>query len=62
MALGEQGREVREIAVQVLYAGQMREVTPKGLLVQSVSRNAVVIHDLARFEGRFEVGQKVKIG
>ena len=60
-ALGEQGREVREIAEQVLYAGKVREVTPSGLLVQSVSRNAVVIHDLARLEGRFEVGQEVEI-
>jgi hypothetical protein len=60
-ALGEQGREVREIVEQVLYAGGVREVTPSGLLVQSVSRNAVVIHDLARLEGRFEVGQEVEI-
>jgi len=60
-ALGEQGREVREIAEQVLYAGQVRQVTPSGLLVQSVSRNAVVIHDLVRLEGQFKVGQKVEI-
>ena len=60
-AWGEQGREVREIVEQVLYAGEVREVTPSGLLVQSVSRNAVVIHDLARLEGRFEVGQEVEI-
>ncbi len=59
--LGQQGREVREIAEQVLYAGQVRQVMPSGLLVQSVSRNAVVIHDLARLEGRFEVGQEVEI-
>ena len=42
-------------------SGKVREVTPSGLLVQSVSRNAVVIHDLARLEGRFEVGQEVEI-
>ncbi len=57
----DQGREIREVVEEVLYVGRVREVTSSGLLVQSVSRDGVVIHDLARLAGRFEVGQDVEI-
>lgn len=60
-SLQAQGREIRKISDGVLYVGQVRVITPSGLVVQSVSRDAVVIHDLAQLDGRYEVGQSTEI-
>lgn len=60
-ALQAQGREIRKISDRVLYVGQVRVITPSGLVVQSVSRDAVVIHDLTQLDGRYEVGQSTEI-
>jgi hypothetical protein len=60
-ALRARGLEIHEVVDQVLYVGRVREVTSLGLLVQSVSRNGVVIHDVGRLAGRFDVGQDVEI-
>lgn len=60
-ALLGQGLEVREAVDQVLYVGSVLDVTPAGQLVQRVAPRAVIVHDLARLDGQYAVGQQVEI-
>lgn len=57
----ELGREVLQVEPGRLYVGNIREISPDGFAVQSVSRTAVVVHDLQQLDGRFEVGQLAEI-
>lgn len=56
-----EGCETREICDRVLYVGRVHIITPSGLVVQSASRTAVVIHDLAQLDGHYEVGRLAEI-
>lgn len=58
--LQAQGIEVREVAGSVQYIGPITQVTDQ-FVVQSLGRNAVVIHDEDRLEGSFVIGQSAEI-
>ena len=55
-----QGIEIREVTDRAPYIGPITKVTDK-LVVQSIGRNVVVIHDLDRLHGSFAIGQKAEI-
>ena len=55
-----QGREVRQAVVGIQYLGKITLMTER-FAVQSLGRNAVVIHDLAQLDGGYAQGQKALI-
>lgn len=57
----ELGHEVLQVEPGRMYIGKIREISPDGFAVQSVSRTAVVVHDMQQLDGRFEVGQLAEI-
>lgn len=60
-ALREQGIDVRSTRDDVEYIGRIRQITESGLMVQGISRTAVVVHRMNKLEGEFAVGQLAEI-
>lgn len=59
--LREQGIEIQEAKDGIEYVGKIRQITVDGLMVQSVNRTAVIVHELAHLDGDFAVGQLAEI-
>ena len=55
-----QGREVRQAVEGIQYLGKITLITER-FAVQSLGRNAVVIHDLAQLDGGYAQGQEALI-
>lgn len=58
--LQEQGMEVRQVEDGVVYLGKVK-IIKDGFVVQSLGRNAVVIHELAHLDGDYVIGQLTEI-
>lgn len=55
-----QGIEIRDVSDRAQYVGPITKVTDQ-FAVQSLGRNVVVIHDMTRLDGNFEIGQSAEI-
>lgn len=54
------GAEISEVVDNITYLGKIKKVKDQ-FVVQSLGRNAVVIHDLDRLDGSFTIGQSAEI-